>query len=116
MQLFALVIIAIIIEVGCAVQYIDRDGVRHIWGLTHTTIREIRHDRSEVVAQQVAAIGVSVLLLPEHGGVSVGYTRNFSIRISSRDEGGEIIFPMSTPTNFAFKELTTIIEEIQCKQ
>lgn len=98
---------------GCSFQYIDRHGARHIWGLTHTVIREAREDRSEVVAQQVSTVGAAVLLVPEHSGVSLGYTRNFSIRISSRDEAGEISFSLDEPTSFAFKDFDTIRKEFR---
>lgn len=94
---------------ACALQYVDVHGARHIWGLTHTVVKETREARSEVVAQQVSAVGISILRLPEHSGFSVGYTRNFSIKISSAVEGGEISFSPDDPTDFQYQDLMTLM-------
>ena len=110
-RLTILILIFFILLSGCSIQYIDKQGARHIWGLTHTTIREARKDHSEVVAQQVSTIGVAILKLPEQTGFSLGYTRNFSIQISSSIEGGEISFSPDNPTDFQYKNLPTLIGE-----
>lgn len=94
---------------ACALQYVDEHGARHIWGLAHTVVKETREARSEVVAQQVSAIGISILRLPEYAGFSVGYTRNFSIHISSAIEGGEISFSPDDPTDFQYQNLMTLM-------
>lgn len=94
---------------ACSLQYVDMHGARHVWGFTHTVVKEAREARSEVVAQQVSTIGVSMLSLPEHSGFSVGYTRNFSIQISSVVEGGEFSFSPEDPTNFQYQDLITLI-------
>ncbi|MBW2739638.1 MAG: hypothetical protein JRE64_12500 [Deltaproteobacteria bacterium] len=98
---------------GCSIQYIDNHGARHIWGLTHTTIRETRRDHSEVVAQQVSTVGLAIIKVPEQTGFSLGYTRNFSIQISSTIEGGEISFSPENPTDFQYKDLRTWIGELE---
>lgn len=94
---------------ACALQYVDVHGARHIWGLTHTVVKETREARSEVIAQQVSAVGISILRLPEHTGFSVGYTRNFSIKISSAVEGGEISFSPDDPTDYQYQDLMTLM-------
>jgi hypothetical protein len=94
---------------ACALQYVDANGARHIWGLTHTVVKETREARSEVVAQQVSAVGISILRLPENTGFSVGYTRNFSIKISSTVEGGEISFSPDDPTDYKYQDLMTLM-------
>lgn len=94
---------------GCSIQYMDQQGARHTWGLTHTTVREARRDHSEVVAQQVSTVGLAILRVPEQAGFSLGYTRNFSIQISSPVEGGEISFSPGDPTDFQYKDLRTWI-------
>ncbi len=94
---------------ACSLQYVDMHGARHIWGLTHTVVKEAREARSEVVAQQVSTVGISILRLPEHSGFSVGYTRNFSIQIRSAVEGGELSFSPENPTDFQYQDLITLM-------
>jgi len=108
-SLILLTLLLGIVVSACSLQYVDAHGARHIWGLSHTVVREARGDRSEVVAQQISTIGAAVLLVPEHSGLSFGYTRNFSITISSADEAGEISFPPDNPTAFHFKDLRNIM-------
>lgn len=95
---------------GCSFQYIDKEGSRHVIGLSHTIMKEARADRSEVVAQEVLTIGMSVLKLPEHSGVSIGYTKNFTIQVSSMDEAGELSFSVPNPTVFRFSDFRNIKE------
>lgn len=95
---------------GCSLQYMDEGGSRHVIGLSHTIIKDSRADRSEVVAQEVLTIGLAVLRLPEHSGVSVGYTKNFTVHVSSRDEAGELSLPFANPTDFRFSDFHSVKE------
>lgn len=94
---------------GCAVQYRGADGRRHVVGLVHVSTREIADDRAEIVAQEVATIGAAFLFLPEHAGIAVGYTRNFSIQVNDRAGVGELSIPMSDPTAVRFRSLREVV-------
>jgi len=98
---------------GCAIQYRDGDGARHVVGFAHVVVREATTSRSQVVAQQVSTVGAAVLLLPEHSGIALGYTRNFSIQVSSPDEAGELSIPLSAPQRFGFKDFDGIQRELE---
>ena len=108
MKGFILLLVILSAIWSCSFQYVDEHGARHIMGLSHTVIKETRKDRSEVIAQQVSSVGIAVLAVPEHSGLSLGYTRNFSIHISSEEEGGQISFSFKNPTDVVYKDLTTL--------
>ena len=75
---------------GCAVQFRDGSGTTHIIGLAHVEVRGTTSGRSEVIAQQVSTIGAALLFLPEHSGIALGYSRNFTLEINSTDGAGEL--------------------------
>ena len=63
--MFVIVFIFSVLNSSCSLQYVDRHGARHLWGLNYIVIREDREERSEVIAQQISSIGLSLFLLPD---------------------------------------------------
>ena len=60
------------LHAGCSYQYVDEHGTRHVWGLVHTTHRDIPDARSDVIVQQVSTLGIAILRLPQERGLSIG--------------------------------------------
>lgn len=101
-----------IIASGCSYQYVDTYGTRHVWGLVHMESRDIEKEKSDVHVQQVSTMGFAVLRLPEQSGVSLGYTRNFSIQVDD-NVAGEISLNLRKPTEIAYKDFDTLWKENQ---
>ena len=95
---------------GCSVQYVDDAGVRHVWGLAHVEIRAPAEVAPEVRAQQVTTLGLAFLRVPETQGLSLGYTRNFSLEVFA-ETAGELAYSPAHPIGFSYKGLQEIIEE-----
>lgn len=98
---------------GCAIQYTDSNGARHIIGINHTVVKEISKEKTQIIAQRVSTIGIGFLVLPEHSGFSIGYANNFIIEINSQDLAGYYSFSLDDPTDVDFRELQEIIGEIK---
>ncbi|WP_022663635.1 hypothetical protein [Desulfospira joergensenii] len=96
---------------GCAYQYTDGNGARHIIGFAHVIQKETKEQKKEMLVQQVSVIGVSILMLPEHSGVAVGYTKNFSIEILKDDVSGELSIDTDNPSSFKYKDINSILKE-----
>jgi hypothetical protein len=61
---------------GCAIDYVDDDGVRHVIGLTSISIPP--PDATTPTAGHVidvTTVGVSITDMPEGGSVTLGYNR-----------------------------------------
>ncbi len=65
---------------ACAYQYVDEGGFRHVIGFAHVITQHVEGNK-EIGIQQVSTFGLSILRLPEAGGISIGYSRNFSIEV-----------------------------------
>ncbi len=65
---------------ACAYQYVDEAGFRHVIGFAHVITQQVEGNK-EIGIQQVSTFGLSILRLPEAGGISIGYARNFSIEV-----------------------------------
>ena len=96
---------------GCAYQYIDDNGARHTIGFAHIVQKETTGMRKEVLVQQVSVIGASILLLPEHSGMSIGYTRNFSVEILKDNVSGEFQLDTDDSSSFIYKDIDSILME-----
>ena len=95
---------------GCSYQYVDDAGVRHIWGLAHVAIKAPAEGTPDVRAQQVTTFGLAFLRVPETQGLSLGYTRNFSLEVFA-DTAGELAYSPSHPIGFSYKGFKEIIKE-----
>ena len=58
---------------GCAVNYVDASGARHILGLAHVTIPASTADRTGE-SVRIQSIGLSVYESPLHRGIVLGYS------------------------------------------
>jgi len=59
---------------GCALNYVDASGTRHIIGLTHVTIPASRTESPTAESVRIRSIGLSVYESPIHRGVVLGYS------------------------------------------
>lgn len=96
---------------GCAYQYVDAVGTRHIWGITHTKIRSNTTMSSEARAQQTTTFGLAILNLPEESGAALGYHRNFSLEVYG-DSVGEITVPFARPMEFEHRHAKESVYEL----
>jgi hypothetical protein len=106
----AMIAIVASLATGCSYQYVDDRGNRHVIGLVHMVTPEPGPYTSDVVAQQVTTIGAAILYVPETTGVSIGYTRNFVLRVGD-NTAGEIAFDVENPSNFTYKDYNSIMGE-----
>jgi len=96
---------------GCSFQYIDKYGAKHVVGLSHVVTKELGTKQEIVLIQQVTSIGVALLKVPEQQGVSVGYTRNFSVNVYDKEMAGLMKIELDDPANIQYQGLSEIKEE-----
>ena len=96
---------------GCAIQYVDAQGARHVVGLAHVVMHEQPSAQGSAYLQQVTTVGIALLRVPEHKGVSVGYTRNFSLSIFDPDAAGLVTIDLFHPQDFSYRSLLVPHEE-----
>lgn len=71
LQLFALMALYLALG-GCALNYVDASGARHIIGLAHVTIPAPITKAAESV--RIRSVGLSVYESPLHRGLVLGYS------------------------------------------
>jgi len=101
----------IALQTGCSYQYVDDDNVRHVWGLVHLESKEVAAGRSDVNAQQVTTLGMAILRLPESSGISLGYSRNFSLVVNRESVAGQLSYGPANPVNFAYRDYSQLVRE-----
>ena len=99
---------------GCSYQYVDKKTqARHVIGFAHIVSKEVKEEDKEVIMQQVTTLGASFLNLPERSGLSLGYTRNFTVQVFKDDIAGEVSVDLNNPSDMTYKGIKTIIREAQ---
>jgi hypothetical protein len=99
------------LSTGCSLQYIDDAGIRHVWGLAHIESKETQAGQSDVVAQQVMTVGVAFLHMPEQQGLSIGYTRNFSLLVNRESMAGKLSYAPMNPIDFVYQDYSQILNQ-----
>ena len=65
------------------------------------------------MAQQVTTLGVAILRVPEQQGLSIGYTRNFSLQVNKASTAGELSYDQGNPIDFAYRDFDAIRKDYE---
>ncbi len=72
---------------GCSYQYMDKDGNHRILGFGSVIVATKKNDVCSIDQVSVTSVGVSVVNLPSHGGVTIGYANNTSTQVPMLRDG-----------------------------
>jgi hypothetical protein len=66
---------------GCSYQYMDKEGNHRILGFGSVVVSTKNNNACPMETVSVTTIGVGVVNLPSHGGVTIGYVKNTSTQV-----------------------------------
>ena len=109
-KLIALLLALIFTSSGCSLSYVDKKtGNHHSWGLVHSVTREIPEKDSDVIMQQVTTWGIAIQHFDERGGISFGYTRDFSLKVDDH-VAGSFKMDVDNPASIQYQNTGQILK------
>ncbi len=92
-------LIVLSMSYGCSYQYMDKEGNHRILGFGSVVVSTKKNEACAVETVTVATLGVGVVNLPSHGGVTIGYVKNSSTQVPLFDVNATVEKNIRTESN-----------------